>query len=143
MSAIAPIILLIITASLMWLYGWRLVLAITVSVIAIPFIVIPAVAIYEKVVVGKEAPLGDAFSIAGLFAFFGWFLYLLFVAPLHAGLKALGLYLPIFFPLAVASVSTVIFFLLAEQRIPLWGWGLVVLCSYLHAWIILWIMGNP
>ena len=66
---------------------------------------------------------------------------MLLVAPLYVGLKALGFSLAAYFPLVVALIVTLLFFFLAAQPVPFWGWGLVALCGYVHAWLILWVMG--
>lgn len=142
MTSILLIILALIAVSSLWFYGWTLVFAITVSVTLIPFVVIPVVEIYRWVGAHGEASLSlsDAFAIAGLFAFFGWLFYMLFVAPIYLVFKAFGVSLAVYFPLAVALVVTLLFFILAEQRLPLWSWGMVALCGYLHAWLILGIV---
>lgn len=58
---------------LLWLYGWRLALAIILSVTLIPFAVTPLSEIYDRVVTGGEAPLpfNGFFVVAGLIVLFG------------------------------------------------------------------------
>ncbi|WP_126803386.1 hypothetical protein [Aliidiomarina minuta] len=139
MNFFAPLIVLLLLAVLIWVYSWQLIVAIAVACISVPFAVLFLAGAYELLAEGSPLLVADLVIIAGLFAFIGFALYLVFIAPAYYLLRHLNAPFHITFPALVVMFNLGLFVLLAEQA-PIQGYVLAPLCGLAHAWIILWLM---
>ncbi|WP_223846314.1 hypothetical protein [Wenzhouxiangella sp. AB-CW3] len=131
--------LLLIVALAFWLAEWQVVTAFLVAVLALPFLLIMGIHLSEMYFNDASLDLEGVFGISLVLSLVGLPIYLIGLLPLYYLLQYTPAPLTVSFPIAVTGLMLILLAFLMERD---WSWsaaGVVVACSLVHAWVILYL----
>jgi len=143
MDLLFPIILFLIPILIAFkLCEWQVVTAFILALIAVPAVMILSFHFFEIFYLNKSSDFAEAFTISGMFSIFGFPIYLIIVLPLYYFLQSLQFPLHYSFPMIITILMIILFVLITEKE---WGWKeivVILLCSYVHSYFILWLISK-
>ncbi|WP_375578534.1 hypothetical protein ABWH96_16105 [Marivirga tractuosa] len=143
MDFILPILFFLIPILIAFkLCEWQVVAAFLVGVVLVPFLMISLFHLYEVYFMSKTLDFKGALSISAMFSVFGLPIYLIIVLPFYYFLQTLQFPIHYSFPILISIIMCILFVLITERE---WGWkqiAVIILCSYVHSWFILWMIAK-
>lgn len=143
MDVLIPILIFLVPILIAYkLCEWQVVSAFLVGLIVVPFFIIFLFHVYEIYFIGKSPDFNRAFTILAMFALFGLPIYLIIILPLYYFLQSLQFPINYSFPIVISIIMSILFSLMNERD---WGWkqiAVILLCSYVHSYFILWLMAK-
>lgn len=143
MNVLAPLITIIALLVALYLCEWQVIAAFFVAVVAVPIILVFLTHLYEVGVQHQPMNLKEAFEMGSFFSLAGVFIYFPLILPVYYVLKS-AVNFPILysFPFGVCIIILALFALMATKP---WGYKeflMIVACSMLHAFFILWLISK-
>lgn len=121
---------------------WQVVTSFIIGVVAVPFLMILLFHLYEIYFMNKPSDFKGVLSISTMFAMFGLPIYLIMILPLYYFLQTLQFPFHYSFPIIISTIMSILFVIITERE---WGWkqiAVIILCSYVHSWFILWVISK-
>ncbi|WP_188466014.1 hypothetical protein [Marivirga lumbricoides] len=143
MDVILPVLIFLVPILIAFkLCEWQVISAFLVGLIAVPFFIIFLFHVYEIYFIGKSPDFNGAFTISAMFAMFGLPIYLIIILPLYYFLQSLQFPINYSFPIVISIIMSILFLIMNERE---WGWkqiAVILLCSYIHSYFILWVIAK-